>query len=374
MDETAGTVAYDCVAGNNGVYNKVLLGQPGNALLDSHKAARFGSLASANSMMTNTMINFATSGSATFSIEAWVNGGAQSADNGLVTKGTGGGGEQFNLDCGGASHAFRFFVRDIAGNAHLATSTVANNSKWHHLVGVCDQVHTNVVLYVDGTNAAQTTIIPGSGILASTNSISIGSRQSGTAAYDLQFVGLMEEVAIYNYALSSAQVLAHYRAVSNRAPVFVVNPFSEPDVNAGQAGSGTIATNALDPNGDTLSFAKVSGPAWLNVAANGALSGTPFSGDAGFNSFVVRATDPGGLSGSATLNITVTPAPSITTAVSLQGTNLLLNWAGGIAPYQLQMTTNLTSPDWQPVGDPASSTSLLVPATNDAAFYRIVGQ
>jgi hypothetical protein len=38
------------------------------------------------------------------------------------------------------------------------------------------------------------------------------------------------------------------------------------------------------------------------------------------------------------------------------------------------MTTNLASPDWQPVGDPASSTSLLVPATNDAAFYRIVGQ
>jgi hypothetical protein len=374
MDETAGTVAYDCVAGNNGVYNKVLLGQPGNALLDTHKVARFGSLASANSMMTNMMINFATSGSATFSIEAWVNGGAQSADNGLVTKGTGSGGEQFNLDCGGASHAFRFFVRDIAGNAHLATSTVANNNKWHHLVGVCDQVHTNVVLYVDGTSTAQTTIVPGSGILASTNSISIGSRQSGTASYDLQFVGLMEEVAIYNYALSSAQVLAHYRAVSNRAPVFVVNPFSEPDVNAGQAGSGTIATDALDPNGDTLSFAKVSGPAWLNVAANGALSGTPFSGDAGLNSFVVRATDPGGLSGSATLNITVTPAPSITTAVSLQGTNLLLNWAGGIAPYQLQMTTNLASPDWQPVGYPANSTSLLVLATNDAAFYRIVGQ
>jgi hypothetical protein len=374
LDETAGTVAYDCVGGNNGVYNKVLLGQTGNALLDTHKAARFGSLASANSMMTNTMINFATSGSATFSIEAWVNGGAQSADNGLVTKGTGSGGEQFNLDCGGSGHAFRFFVRDIAGSAHLATSTVANNSKWHHLVGVCDQVHSNVVLYVDGTNAAQTTIVPGSGILSSSNSVSIGSRQSGSASYDLQFVGLMEEVAIYNYALSSAQVQAHYRAVSNRAPVFVVNPFSEPAVNAGQAGSGTIATNALDPNGDTLSFAKVSGPAWLNVAANGGLSGTPFSSDVGTNSFVVRATDPGGLSGSATLNITVTPAPPIMAAVSLQDTNLLLDWTGGIAPYQVQMATNLISPDWQAVGAPASATSLLLPATNAAAFYRIVGQ
>jgi Concanavalin A-like lectin/glucanases superfamily/Putative Ig domain len=374
LDETTGSVAYDCVAGNNGIYNKVLLGQPGNALLDTHKVARFGSLASANSMVTNLMIDFATSSSATFSIEAWVNGGAQGADNGLVTKGTGGGGEQFNLDCGGSGHAFRFFVRDSAGSAHLATSSVANNNQWHHLVGVCDQVHSNVVLYVDGANAAQTTIVPGSGILGSTNPMSLGSRQSAAAAYDYQFVGLMEEVAIYNYALSSAQVQAHYKAVGNRAPVFVTNPFTEPAIIAGQPGSGTIATNALDPNGDTLTFTKVSGPAWLSVAGNGGLSGTPYSSDVGINSFIVRAADPGGLSSSATLNINVTPGPPIIVSASLQGPNLFLSWAGGIAPYQVQVATNLTDPAWQPVGPPASVTNMLIPATNAAAFYRIGGQ
>ena len=265
-------------------------------------------------------------------------------------------------------------MRDSAGNAHLVNSSVTPNNQWHHLVGVCDQVHSNVVLYVDGANVGQSSIVPGSGILASANPMSIGSRQSGTTAYDFQFVGFIEEVAVYGSALSASQVLAHYRAVGNRAPEFVINPFSEPALPAGQAASGTIATNAFDPNGDPISFAKVSGPAWLSVAANGGLSGTPFSGDTGPNSFVVRATDPGGLSGTATLNITVTPAPSIIAGVSMQGTNLLLNWAGGIAPYQVETATNLAAPAWQPVGAPAGATSLLLPAANPAAFYRILGQ
>ena len=375
LDETSGSVAYDCYAGNNGIYNKVLLGQPGNNLLDTHKAARFGSLASANSLVTNMAIDFATSGSATFSVETWVNGGAQSADNGLVTKGTGAGGEQFNLDCGGSGHAFRFFVRDIAGNAHLATSTVVPNSKWHHLLGVCDQVHSNVVLYVDGTNAAQASIVPGSGILSSSNSMSIGSRQSGAnTAYDLQFVGSMEEVAIYNYALSAAQAQAHFVAVSNRPPVFALNPFTEPAANAGQAYSATIATNASDPNGDPITFSKTSGPAWLAVASNGTLSGLPLSANVGTNSFIVRGADPGGLSSSATLLIEVIAPPPILAALSMQGTNLLLSWTGGLATYQVQTTADFSGTNWQALGGPIRANSLLLSPSNTAGFYRISGQ
>jgi hypothetical protein len=375
LDETNGAVAYDCYAGNNGIYNKVLLGQAGDNLVDTHKAARFGSLASANSLATNMVIDFATSGSATFSIEAWVNGAAQSADNGLVTKGTGGGGEQFNLDCGGSSHAFRFFVRDITGNAHLAASSVVPDSKWHHLLGVCDQVHSNVVLYVDGANAAQTSIVPGSGVQGSSNSVSIGSRQSGAnTAYDLQFVGSMEEVAIYNYALSAAQAQAHFVSVSNRPPVFTLNPFTEPAVNAGQAFSATIATNASDPNGDAITFAKVSGPGWLNVASNGGVSGVPLSANVGTNSFVVSVTDPGGLSGNATLLINVMAAPPFFAAISLQGTNLWLNWTGGIGPYQVQTAPDFSGTNWQAFGGPTGANSLMLSPSNDAAFYRILGQ
>ena len=67
LDETAGAVAHDYVAGMNGAYTpKVLLGQPGNRLLDTHPAARFGSLAASNSCVTNIAVDFGTPGSATF--------------------------------------------------------------------------------------------------------------------------------------------------------------------------------------------------------------------------------------------------------------------------------------------------------------------
>ncbi|MCX6904161.1 MAG: hypothetical protein NTW03_11940, partial [Verrucomicrobia bacterium] len=243
LDEASGTVAHDYVANNNGDYTaKVLLGQPGHKLLDTHYAARFGYLSTSNSCVTNLAVDFSTSANAVFSVEAWVNGGSQTTDAGLVTKGYGGGGEQFNLDCGGGSHAFRFFVRDSTGSARLATSSVVPNNQWHHLVGVCNQVNGYVCLYVDGTNVAQTTIATNIGILTSSLPMSIGSRKSGAATgYDNQFVGYIEEVAIYGYALSTNQVRAHYQAATNRPPTFLSNPFTVPNANAGQVYSATLA-------------------------------------------------------------------------------------------------------------------------------------
>jgi hypothetical protein len=380
LDETSGSIAHDYVGGNNGAYTNVQLGQTGDNLLDTHKAARFGSLSANNSYVANIPIDFATAGNATFSVEAWVNGAAQGGDNGIITKGTGAGGEQFNLDCGsdagpGPNHSFRFFVRDAGGGAHRATGTIAPNSQWHHVVGVCDETHGMVILYVDGVSNASGTITAGSGLLSSANALTLGSRQSSaTSVYDLQFVGLMEEMAIYNYVLSPIRILSHYTAASNRPPVFTTNPFSVQPANAGQPYSGTIATNATDPNGDTINFNKLSGPSWLTVASNGALSGTPLSADDGTNSFVVSASDPGNLSNSATMTLTVNAAPAIIALASLQGTNLVLSWSGGIAPYQVQMATNLTSPAWQTIAGPTNGTSVSLSPSNDAGFYRIVGE
>ncbi len=163
----------------------------------------------------------------------------------------------------------------------------------------------------------------------------------------------------------------------NAAPSFTVNPFSAPDGAIGQNYSGTIATNASDPNpGDTLTFAKVSGPAWLNVATNGTLSGTPLPTDLGTNTFVVTVTDPASLFDTATMNISVTTAPPvpIISTLTVQADQLLLSWTGGTGPYQVQQATNLNNLDWQNFGPPISGTNLLVAPTNDAAFYRILGQ
>jgi uncharacterized repeat protein (TIGR03803 family) len=158
-------------------------------------------------------------------------------------------------------------------------------------------------------------------------------------------------------------------------PTFISNPFTEPPIKAGQPYSATIATNAFDPDfGDVLTFSKVSGPAWLGVASNGSLFGTPFSSSVGTNTFVVSIADFDGLFNSATMNITVTPAAAIVANISLNDTSLMLNWTGGIAPYQVMMTTNLNSPSWQNIGSPTSLTNLILSPSNAGAFFRIQGQ
>jgi hypothetical protein len=191
----------------------------------------------------------------------------------------------------------------------------------------------------------------------------------------------------YSFNLNSSKIVQSLRLpsngnivvtsvslVPNLAPSFMLNPFAFSNVVAGQPYGGTIATNASDLDGDTLTFAKVSGPSWLSVAGNGGLSGTPLSGDVGPNSFVVSAADAGGLSNTATMNITVIAAPPIQTSISPQLPNIMLSWTGGIAPYQVQMNTDLTTLNWVGIAGPLSSSSLLITPTNSAAFYRVIGQ
>ncbi len=161
----------------------------------------------------------------------------------------------------------------------------------------------------------------------------------------------------------------------NGAPSFNLNPFATPNATVGQSYSGTIATNATAPNpGDTLTYALVSGPAWLSVGTDGTLSGMPLSSDVGTNSFEVSVTDPDGLSATATLNITVNPVPPFASSFSVQAGSLTLNWAGGNGPYQVQATTNLVNPVWLNVGGTITGTSLTIIPTNGAMYYRIVGQ
>jgi predicted esterase len=92
----------------------------------------------------------------------------------------------------------------------------------------------------------------------------------------------------------------------NEAPLFTANPITGAAATEGSAYSGSLAGSASDVDaGDALAFSKVSGPAWLSVAANGTLSGTPGNSNVGSNNFVVRVTDAGGLSADAAFNVTV---------------------------------------------------------------------
>jgi hypothetical protein len=192
----------------------------------------------------------------------------------------------------------------------------------------------------------------------------------------------------YSFTLNSAKTIKSIRLPSNAdvvivaislvpnwPPTFSLNPFTLPLANAGQPYSGTLNTNASDLNGGVLTYGKVSGPAWLNVSGGGVLSGTPLSADVGANSLIVSVTDSGGLSNTATMNLTVAPAPAIVSTAFADPTNgFTLTWSGGIAPFQLQMSTNLAAPNWIDAGDGITSNSVSPFPSNPAAFYRIMGQ
>lgn len=91
----------------------------------------------------------------------------------------------------------------------------------------------------------------------------------------------------------------------NNSPSFTSDPISGSNATENASYSGSIAGSATDPDSDPLTYSKTSGPSWLSVASNGALSGTPGSGDVGANSFGVQVDDGNGGSDTATLNITV---------------------------------------------------------------------
>lgn len=138
----------------------------------------------------------------------------------------------------------------------------------------------------------------------------------------------------------------------NSPPYFTKDPVSRPNGVSGVAyACGTIGTDATDPDlADGLTYSVVSGPAWLTVAADGTLSGTPTVFDIGANAFTVQVSD-GTLTDTATLNITVDPSagndqPIFTSnPITKPGAQALSTYTGqSIAPqaYDPDVTDTLT--------------------------------
>ena len=77
----------------------------------------------------------------------------------------------------------------------------------------------------------------------------------------------------------------------NQVLVFPSNFIAASAATFGSAYSSTISESALNPAAIPLTYEKLSGPAWLNIATDGALSGTPQSSDGGVNVWNVRVKD-----------------------------------------------------------------------------------
>lgn len=150
--------------------------------------------------------------------------------------------------------------------------------------------------------------------------------------------------------------------IANSAPQFTAGTLSLPALTEGAEIAGTLASYCADANvgsrlglGDRISYSIVSGPAWLGVEATGELFGKPGGPHTGPNTFTVRATDLGGLSATAQLQVTVTDIEN--TPVFTKNPITFANLSGeaitrSIADYAYDpdagalMFTKLSGPSW----------------------------
>jgi O-glycosyl hydrolase len=223
------TVCHDYAGGNNGVYSYVVLAQAGYSQLveSAQNSVLFGTVLTNNSAVTQINCQDFTEPAGSngeFSVMAWINGTGyqQTINSGIVTKGYFYG-EELTLDEGAPGTCLRFSVRNAAGTAFNANSTINayTNAGWHHMAGVCDEANGNLLLYVDGALAGSAAIPANSGITNASNvPLAIGARAvNATSGYNKQFLGWIDDVALYNYALSSNQVQSIYQAGVSLPPV-----------------------------------------------------------------------------------------------------------------------------------------------------------
>jgi hypothetical protein len=146
---------------------------------------------------------------ASYTISMWVKGAAQTAKYLYAEGNSANTGPLFILQTGnvGANNTkLDVIIRNDPGSVflnHIVSTTPVFNNIWHHIVWVDDK--GTVKLYIDGVvDAANFSYVPSGGITL--NTTSLGSLVRTTISTGNVFNGQMDEVAVWERALSAAEV------------------------------------------------------------------------------------------------------------------------------------------------------------------------
>ena len=194
------------------------------------------------------------------------------------------------------------------------------------------------VVYINGNEVYRTENLP-AGVIdwttLATNTV-IDNAIVNDVVIDLPTAQLVDgvnlvAVEVHNRSVSSSDISFAMNFLfeslpTPNMPVFDSATISTDAVLLGITYTETIADQASDADGDLMFFSKVSGPDWLQVAADGTLSGTPVLENVGLNVFVVSVTDNDDGTTIAELQILVDEPPELARA-SLPGSDTALRFA-----------------------------------------------
>ena len=216
-----------------------------------------------------------------FSVEVWVKHNASTSQV-YVSKWTGSGDpSQWWLGFFGGNAKAGFGVYDGATGADLVWGTNIADGNWHHVVGV--RSGTDIYIYQDSVQIGSATRSNIGTAGENDASLTIGSFGEGNWPIGSRwpFNGLIDEVAVYDRALTAEEVLDHYLSVvisDDEGPVtldVVANPNPAP---VGNTITLTATINDTNTGGSNIASAEYSldnGDNWLLMDAADGLFDSP---------------------------------------------------------------------------------------------------
>jgi len=214
------------------------------------------------------------------------------------------------------------FTIQVSSGFKLDLSNLTLRAGYRNSNGSTDKNFTAELLTsIDGftssdsvSSVAAVTTIQNGDLIYQTWDIDLSAAKFQTITTDIEFRFYLYDdtsSSSLRHALDDVVLNGTTEAYENpNIPLFATNPIDGGNATISFAYTGSIAGQASDPDGDPLTFSKIDGPAWLQVATDGGLSGTPPLLNTGANSFTVQVTDNDEGSAIATLNIFVNGNPA----------------------------------------------------------------
>ena len=235
-----------------------------------------------------------------FTISFWIKGGAQQGTVYFLGKYTGYANVGYGIGTGLSNEPYAFLqTHGYPTGAYADGGNQLTDDQWHQLVAVYAR-GSALSVYVDGALAASTAaIVNVTEILANDDHLLLGQITSGQA-----FNGKLDDVRIYNRAISTDEIASLFNAESPKLPPLIITPPNSTTVVSLNPATFSVVAEGTQP----FSYQWTFGGTNINGATNSQLT-IPSVSRANAGTYSVNVCNPYGCTNSTSATLTVTPGP-----------------------------------------------------------------